>query len=105
LVEDKDLKAKYDDSFAAGIEVHFRKFCRKGEDPSEVQVRINLSSGEELLFDGLRIDRLENVNGCLMVRGASPASLVATVVREEQIIRAEFDRSPPATPPRFGFET
>jgi hypothetical protein len=94
--------ADTDSSFASGVAAHFQEFCRTVGDPKDVVVRIVLIDGDRPLFNGLRIESVTNVPGCVMIRGLDAAADEALVVREDHILRAEFLRNPPP-PAQFGF--
>jgi len=89
-------------SFAYGLATHFIRF--QGSRPSalKIMVRLTLVNGEVLEFEGFQVDDLPEVPGCLMVQGTSVDSRFATIVREADIFRAEFEADPLDLQP-FGF--
>src|SRR5207249_8914797 len=88
--------------FIGGIAAQFEAFRQSRPAARTFVVTIMLVNQETLKFDGLRIDRLQDYPGCVMIRGASAESNRAWVVRDNSIFKAEFQADPVPEPP-FGF--
>ena len=86
--------ATLDDSFASGMVAHFDGYRTGKDGAGPIFVTIRLADGGINFLEGLRIEHLSNVPGCVMVRGTSPASHGAIVVREEYLIMALYDTEP-----------
>jgi hypothetical protein len=91
--------------FTGGVLAHFETFMEGRNGEPGIIVKITLINHDSFLCEkGMRVDYLQYLPGCVMIRGGPEARRTALVVREEHILSAEFiEETVEAETQRFGF--
>lgn len=80
--------------FADGLFLHYNTFRTDLGNQEDVFVEVTLVNGEKFYCKGFRLNRVENVPGCVMIRGEPPGEEETLVVREDHVLMAKFDTKP-----------
>lgn len=81
-------------AFLDSAAVHFSTFLADQVTAEKIVATVTFVDHQVVAFDGFRIEALPNDPGCRMIRGEGNDLNLAVVIRDDHVLRVEFEADP-----------